>query len=57
MIGKALGHWPPNREVFWITSNTYHYQAKNDQIEGIRISWKGNPFDLHKISYYNYPHK
>jgi len=45
-------HWSPNCEMFWYVENTFHYQHKNDQPEGIEISWEGNPFQLE--SYFDY---
>ena len=39
--------WSPNCEIFWWgIGNTYHYQHKNYQEEGIEIKWNDNLFDL-----------
>ena len=37
---------PPNCEIFWYGHNTWNYQLKNFQAEGIVIKWKDNPFEL-----------
>ena len=36
----------PNCEIILYGGNTNHYQLKNDQVDGIKIEWKGNPFLL-----------
>ena len=43
-----------NYEILFFTGiySTCHYQVKNFQIEGVKIGWKGNPFDLAKYRYY-----
>ena len=47
----GLNSLPPNGETFWYgTHATWHYQRKNNQVEGIQIRWNGNPFGLD----YNY---
>jgi len=40
--------WPLNCELFGhgIIDTTCHFQRKNNRIEGIEITWSGNPFDL-----------
>ena len=43
---------PPNCETLWLSWNTYHFQRKNNQREGIEIEWIDNPFEL--CSYYDY---
>ena len=43
---------PPNCELFWCGSYTYHYLRKTDLQEGIKIIWDGNPFDLDIYSNY-----
>ena len=41
-----------NYEVLRYTYNTFHFYLKNDQIEGIEIEWKKNPFELEHYSDY-----
>jgi len=41
--------WSPNCEVFWRGRIPYHFQRKNDELEGIKITWARNPFELQHI--------
>ena len=44
---------PPNYKVIWYGhENTWYFQRKNKQKEGVQIIWKGNPLDLKQHYFY-----
>ena len=45
--------WESNCEVFLSRANgCWHYQRKNRLLEGIKINWEGNPFNINVVNEY-----